>query len=260
METEAPFALYWSPHTPKRLVCVFPPEPQNHSAETALLRDDSRPETAPHHIEIAAYVVWVRFENAFPLAHMLARTTHCDTLPGLARIQCHSVMLGEHARLFRMAARSLAQLECHLDAMKQHLLPGTFDDDEEGRHCEGITTTVRCARPFNKRALKEALAMTREPGCVWMMHTTLAALIQLAALSQRELDRCFSVDCGDNPCDRVGDGSDEDDEDDGDVVIDIALIDDTTLLVSVEGNRQPMLVAHCALHRIIAQCYAMGTQ
>lgn len=259
MEVELPFTLTYHTKPAQTLRCAFPPEPSC-ALERLLLCDTSAPESAVHDIEIMAYTVWVRFENAFNTQRMLDQATYQSSEQhheSKVHKPFHTILLVKNARLFYMAARSAVQLEHQLEVMKLYLLPGTFDDDESDRVCMGITSIVRQTRQLDMEGMRRALCMTQdadEP--YWCATHSLARLMQMAAMTQRDLD-CFEVDPQDD-LDFDNLGAMEDDGDDCKVCI--CLLPQRSVLLSLEGgDRQSFVVAHCALHRIMSRHYYSGS-
>jgi hypothetical protein len=251
MEVERPFLLTYHTEPTRILTCIFPP--QQTTLERLLLRDNGAPSSAQHDIEIGAYMVLVRFQNEFNAQHMLQQAGKSSPESAKELHAVHRIMLPEKARAFYMTVRSAAQLEQQLEVMKQHLLPGAFDDDEEGRCCACIISVVRQPRALNEATLREALHMSQEAGDpFWSARHTLAQLMQLAEMKRRDLDQ-FQIDTPDDLVfDNVGDA--EDDEDACEVYICLEEPRGNVIL-SIEADRQAFVCAHCALHRILSRHY-----
>ena len=154
-----------------------------------------------------------------------------------------------------MTVRSAEQLERQLEQMKLHLLPGTFDDDECDRVCMDIVGIVRQPRQLDLPGLRQTLCMKQEADePYWAVTHSLTCLMQLARMTQCDLD-WFAVETHDDlPFDNLGDV--EDDGDDCEVYI--CLLPQRSVLLSIEGDRQAFVVAQCALHRIMSRHYYAG--
>ena len=69
-----PFTLTYHAVPTQVLKCSFPSEPTG-PLERLILRDTSASESVVHDIEIRAYTVWVRFENAFNAQRLIDQAT-----------------------------------------------------------------------------------------------------------------------------------------------------------------------------------------
>jgi hypothetical protein len=256
MEVELPFSLFVEKRKKKKgkrpthIHCKFPPEPTV-ALETLRLRDKSDATAPVHDIEISGYTAWVRFENAFDRRRLLAQAQY-QPASFATDVPYHTIVLEKKARLIVMAVHTIDQMERQLELMKRHLLTGTFDDDEEQRGCVSIMSAVEGEGQFDWPPLRRKLEMaqkTDQDG--WSTKHTLGRLMQLAGLAQRDVD-FFDIETRDNmPMDNVGGNKG------ASLDCDVKLWQRSggRLIIRVDGDRHQLLIAHCALHRIMAPYY-----
>lgn len=248
--------------------CVFPIEEE----EPPERLDVCDPRGLRLYARIRQYSMNVRFQNEFPSERLL-EMARCHGLPmdmirqGSALM--HAVILKPHARTVVMNVQSETQLERHLNLMKQHLLCGTFDDDEESRYCCWVMTTMQCHFPPNYRLDTARLCAEFEQGEEWDADLEIYCLkysfatlrsVAGAATAQNEMEVhtvTWSGIPGEYEYPNLGCVHGEDDCDEDEKIV-IGLISSHQFLLHVPGDRvqlqrvQSLLL--CIFSRYLSAC------